>query len=101
MEWLNWIVLVASQPETMSIVTLGLWNIWVASKSSSKEKLLQIAMRVVRDVAASQLSSVEKRQRVVESLRDKAPSLTRFFNDDQLHEIAERAYQLLKAELKQ
>ena len=101
MDWFNWVVdQVSAHKELLSIVVVGLWNVWTASKSSSSDQLLQIALRVVRDVAASQLSNVEKRNRVVEALKDKAPALTKLFSDEQLHEIAERAYQLLKAELK-
>lgn len=96
----NIIAFIGTHIEQITVFALTAITIARGGQSTAKSQILSMALDLVRDVAASELSNPEKRKWVVEAIKDRAPILTKALSDQSIELIVENAYLLLKADLK-
>lgn len=93
---------VASNWDSIAIVLLSLNSILDLLKKKQYTKMWPVALELVRQVSAKQLSGKEKRQEVVDMLMQASPSLVkRVISRDEMEIIVEEAYLFLRGELKE
>lgn len=91
------------QMHWQSIMILGGTAVYVfgAVKERAYSKLFSIMLDMVRKVAVEELAGPEKRAAVVDAAFAKAPKwVFDIVSEEKAHELAEKAYQLLRGELK-
>lgn len=92
----------ASNWDSIAIVLLSLNSILDLLKKKQYGKMWPIALELVRQVSAKQLSGKEKRQEVVDMLMQASPALVkRVISRDEMEIIVEEAYLFLRGELKE
>lgn len=87
--------------DSISIVLLGTGGLVAAVKNRAYALFLTQALELVRKVAIEELSGPEKRKKVVEEVYKVLPLWAKnAVSPQQAEVLAERAYQLLRGELK-
>jgi hypothetical protein len=88
--------------ESVVIVATALVVLFDKLKKKAYQEFLAEAMIAVERVAVLELSGVEKRDRVIDDVYRKLPAwVVSLIPNDTAKQIAEQAYQLLRADLKQ
>ena len=88
--------------QSLAIVALAAGGLFAALKQQAYKTFLLLALKLVREVAVQELSGPEKRKAVVEGVYKALPVWAKnIVSERKAHELAEKAYQLLKGELKQ
>jgi hypothetical protein len=93
---------ITSNWETFAIIGLTLNSLIDVLRKKQYSLIWPIAIKLVREVSAQQLSGKEKRQAVVDILMGSSPRLVkRVISRDEMEIIVEEAYLFLRGELKE